>query len=57
MFGAISGILVKATLSIYVSFTGVVYETTFFNPNNGPYMVHEIQHIENAEINRAERMK
>lgn len=57
MFGAISGILVKATLSVYVSFTGVVYETTFFNPNRGPYLVHEIQRTENIEINRAERMR
>lgn len=56
MFGAISGILVKATLSVYISFTGIVYETTFFNPNNGPYLVHEIQRIKNIEINRAERM-
>lgn len=52
-----SGILVKATLSVYISFTGIVYETTFFNPNNGPYMVHEIQRIKNIEINRAERME
>ena len=57
MFGAISGILVKATLSVYISFTGIVYETTFFNPNNGPYMVREIQRIKNIEINRAERME
>ena len=55
--GAIIGTLVNATITIYIGFTGMVYETSYLNPNNGPYMVKEIQHIGDIEIDRVERMK
>ena len=55
--GAIIGTLINVTMTVYIGFTGMVYETSYLNPNNGPYMVKEIQRIGNIEIDRVERMK